>query len=158
MTVTEDELVTTYGYNVTFAIVRKNPAVMIMPWDGKKFTMIKQYRYAVNFESWEFPAGHYEHSSITETAHSELREEAGLKAGELRELGVYHIAPGHMTQLCYIFLATNLSHVPRELEKSEQGMTVGKFSPKQVDQMIKDGSIKDGLTIVAKKFFDLMVA
>ena len=157
MTVTEDELLTDHQQNVTFGIVHKQPAAIVIPWDGNKFTMIKQYRYAVDFDSWEFPAGHYEQNSIYKTAQLELQEEAGLVASSLKEIGVYHIAPGHLTQVCHIFLATDLSPVPRQLEQSELGMEVSSFTPQQVDGMIINGTIKDGLTITAKKFFDLMV-
>lgn len=155
MTVTEDELTTDHSQHVTFGIVRKEPAAVVIPWKGEKFTMIRQYRYAVDFVSWEFPAGHYEHNTIKETAQAELQEEAGLKADQIKEIGLYHIAPGHMTQVCHIFLATGLHQVERKLEKSELGMEVGEFTLAEIKQMVKDGLIKDGLTLAAILFFEL---
>lgn len=156
MTVTEDELITGYGENVTFGIVHKEPAVIVIPWDGQNLTMIKQYRYAVNYEGWEFPAGHHEHSSLIETARAELREEAGLVAGSIKKIGEFHIAPGHMTQVCHVYLATKLSHVSRELERAEKGMLVSKFSKSEIMQMLQSGNIKDGVTICAFKYLELL--
>lgn len=157
MTVTEDKVVNNAGDLLTFGIVHKKPAVIIIPWDGEKFTLIKQYRYAVDFDSLEFPAGHFEHSSVEETANTELEEEAGLTAGKLTKLGEYHIGPGHLTQVCHIYLATELKPGQRKLETAEKGMTVGQFTKTELDKMIKSGEIKDGLTIVALKFFELKV-
>lgn len=156
MYVTEDELVTDHGEQVTFGIVHKEPAAIVIPWDGQKFTMIKQYRYGVDFDSWEFPAGHYEHDTVENTARAELEEEAGLLAGSIKEIGTYHIAPGHNTQICHVFLAEGLSSGERKLERSEKGMQIGIFSLGEINQMIISGEIKDGLTIVALKFFELM--
>jgi len=83
MTVTEDDLITDHGDKVTFGVVHKQPAVMIIPWDGDKFTLISQYRYPIDSLSWEFPAGHMEHEDIEAAAKAELEEEAGLAAGKL---------------------------------------------------------------------------
>lgn len=155
MTVTEDELVTSGGDKVTFGIVHKEPAVIIIPFDGKKFTLIKQYRYAVNFDSWEFPAGHMEHDSVIETASSELEEEAGIIASKLEEIGTFHVAPDHLTQTCHVFLATGLTFGKRHLETAEKGMKIGHFSHSEINKMIREGEIKDGLTISAMAIFDL---
>jgi len=87
MTVTEDELLTDHGDKVTFGIVHKNPAILIIPWDGGKLTLVGQYRHVVDLFSWEFPAGHYEHASVEAAARAELEEEAGLLANQLTPLG-----------------------------------------------------------------------
>ncbi len=155
MTVTEDELLTDHGDRVTYGIVRKQPAVIVIPWDGKEFTLIGQYRYAVNFFSWEFPAGHHDHDTLKETAKAELEEEAGITAGKLEEIGTFHIAPGHSTQICHVFLATNLSAGMRNLEPSEKGMLIKKMTQTEIDEAIKRGTIKDGLTINAMMLLQL---
>lgn len=157
MQVREEELITDHGEAVKYGIVHKKDAVIIIPWDGTKFTLIRQYRYPVDFDSWEFPAGHYEHESVLATAREELKEEAGLVAGEIKEIGTYHIAPGHLTQVCHIFLATDLQPGEQHLERSEKGMAVGQFTKQELGEMIKKGLIKDGLTIVSLKFFELLV-
>lgn len=155
MSVTDDVVVTSEGDQVTFGIVHKEPAVMIIPWDGAKFTLVKQYRYPVDYTGWEFPAGHYEHSSVEAAVRAELAEEAGLVAGRLTPVGQFHVAPGHNTQVCYVYLATDLTPGSRHLEPAERGMTVGAFTKSALDQLIRDGEIEDGLTLSALKLLEL---
>jgi len=155
MDVTEEELITDLGDPVTYGIVHKKPAVLIIPWDKEKTTLIGQYRYPVDFFSWEWPAGHYEHSSVEDTARAELEEEAGIKAGKLTEIGTFHIAPGHLTQVCHVFLATELSKGQQELETAEKGMQSKTVTLAEMRAMIKAGEIKDGLTLSALQFFQL---
>jgi ADP-ribose pyrophosphatase len=149
MKVTEDVLLNNFGQKFIFGIVHKKACAIIIPWDGKYFTLVGQYRYPVKTYSWEFPAGHLEHGSVKKTAVSELEEEAGLVADNIQKIGEYYIAPGHLTQPCQIFLATGLKEGKRKLEAAEKGMQRKKVTPKQMQKMIMDGKIKDGLTIVA---------
>lgn len=155
MTVTEDELVTGHGDRVTFGVVHKADAVIVIPWDGVHFTLIGQYRYPVDAYSWEFPAGHFEHADVESTARAELEEEAGLIAGKLEEIGTFYVAPGHLTQICHIFLATELTPGTRALEAAEKGMEIKSVTSAEIDQMIKNGLIKDGLTLTSLKFLAL---
>lgn len=155
MTITEDRLVTDYGDEITFGIVHKEPAVLIIPWDGKHTTLIGQYRYAVDFFSWEWPAGHHEHDSAIKAAKAELEEEAGIKAGKLEEIGVFHIAPGHLTQVCHVYLATDLSEGKQHLETAEKGMKIMPVTLSEIKDMIREGKIRDGLTITALQLLEL---
>lgn len=158
MTVTEDEVVTDHGDTVKFGIVHKNPGVSIVPWDGTHFTIVGQYRYAVDYFSWEFPAGHFEHDSILDAANAELEEEAGLQAGKVEKIGEFHIAPGHNSQVINFYLATDLSSGKQHLEVAEKGMKVKQVTHSELNLMIKSGEIKDSLTIAALKFFELYMA
>lgn len=155
MTVTEDVVITNHGDQVTFGVVHKKPGVSIIPWDGAKFTLVKQYRYPVDFDSWEFPAGHFEHRNFPSAARAELQEEAGLLAGELSKIGEFHLGPGHSDQIIYFYLATNLVPVAQKLETAEKGLVVGHFTHQEINQMIQSSQIKDSLTIAALKFFEL---
>jgi len=158
MTVTEDELITDHGDQVTFGVVHKIPGVCIIPWDGQNFTIVGQYRYPVDLFSWEFPAGHFEHKNMEGTARAELEEEAGLVADKIKKIGEFHLAPGHHTQIIHFFLATGLSAVKQNLEIAEKGMQIKKVTPKALNQMIINGDVKDSLTIAALKFFELHLA
>ncbi len=57
MTITEDKVVTDYGDDLTYSVVKKGSFVIVIPWDGDKFTLVGQYRYAVDDFDWEFPEG-----------------------------------------------------------------------------------------------------
>jgi ADP-ribose pyrophosphatase len=158
MTVTEDELVTDHGDPVTFGVVHKEPAVMIIPWEGVKVTLVGQYRYPVDLFSWEFPAGHMEHASIEAAAKTELEEETGYKAERLIKLGEFAIATGHNTQICHTYLATGLTSGTQNLEPAEKGMQLKAVSLDELNQMVVRGEIIDGLTISSLKLFELYLA
>jgi 8-oxo-dGDP phosphatase len=155
MEVTEDVVESEFGKELTFGVVHKEPFAMIVPWDGKYFTLVKQYRHPVGTYTLEFPAGHFEHGSIEETAKKELAEEAGLKVEKIEEIGDIFLGPGHHTQIGHIFLATGLITGEQKLEDAEEGMEVKKVTIEELKRMIKDGEIKDGPTIAA---FGLMIA
>jgi len=96
-----------------------------------------------------------EHGDVERTATIELEEETGLKAGELIEIGSFAVAPGHNTQMCYAFLASKLTEGKQKLETSEKGMQLKKVSQKELETMINQGEIIDGLTITSFKLFEL---
>ncbi len=154
MTVTEDKLITDYGDHVTFGVVHKQPAVWIIPWDGKSLTLIGQYRYPVDTFSWEFPAGHMEHNTIEAAARAELQEETGLVAKQLEHIGTFFVAPGHNTQIGHVYLATGLSAGTQKLETAEKGMQIKPVTLDELSGMISRGEVQDGPTITSLKFFE----
>lgn len=155
MTVTEDKVVTDRGYELTYGIVHKKEAVGIVPLDGDFVYLVKQYRYPVNYDSWEFPQGHFEHKSIQEAAGHELHEEAGLSAKKFKMIGNFYLAPGHNTQEYWVYVASDLKEVGQKLESGEEGMEVGKFKISEVEDMINQGIIKDGPTISIFKLLEI---
>ena len=155
MYITEDVVVTDYGDKSVFGIVHKEPAVLIIPWDGQKFLLVGQYRYSVDYFSWEFPQGHFEHKNIKEAAIHELEEEAEVKAEQLKEIGHFFLAPGHHTQKYYVFLATGLSKGKAQRDEDEEGMKTRKVTSGQMEKMIKNEEIMDGPTISGFQIFKL---
>lgn len=155
MSVTEEELITDHGDQITFGIVHKGDGVSIIPYDGEYYYLIKQYRYPVDYLGWEFPAGHMEHDSVEKAALAELHEEAGLIANKITEIGNYYEAPGHLDQKIHIYLATDLEKGEQSLEPAEKGIKVGKFKMEQIEEMIENGEIKDGLTLTALLYLRL---
>lgn len=155
MTVTEDQVITDYGQELSYGIVHKDPAVVIIPWDGTRFTLVGQYRYSVDQYSWEFPAGHLEHDSVAKAAQVELKEETGLLADTIIMIGIFNVAPGHLTQKCHVFLATGLTQGKQELENSELGMKTKKVTPSELESLISKSEIRDMLTITAMYIYNL---
>lgn len=156
MTVTEDEIETDSGKRLTYGVVHKKPFALIIPWDGKAFTLVGQYRHAIQKFSWEFPQGHFEHYSIEETAKVELKEETGLVASTIKMIGHYYLGPGHHSQECKVFLATGLIEGESHLEEDEveSGMKTIKITPQKLDEMIKIGEMEDGPTLAALSIFN----
>lgn len=153
MWITEDRVEMEDSAEATYTVVHKNPFALIIPWDGERFTLVGQYRYNVDFDSWEFPQGHYEHNSIYETAQRELKEETGNTASEIREINSFYIAPGAIDQECKVFLATGLTKGETELEDTEQGLRSRSVTLEEMNRMIRNGVIKDGPTITALHLF-----
>ncbi len=149
MEVTEDQVETDFGKHLTYGIVHKEPCALIIPWDGNHLFLVGQYRYPVNEYSWEFPQGHFEHESILETAKHELKEETGLTASGIKDIAVFNLAPGHHSQKYHVFLATELVEGESKHEESEEGMKTKKVSFDEFREMIANGEILDGPTIVA---------
>lgn len=149
MWLTEDEILTDDGRRLTFGIPHKHPFALIIPWDGDRLTLVGQCRYMVTGYSWEFPQGHFEHKSIIETAKAELKEETGLVAGSLKEVGFFWVGPGAIDQECRVFIATNLKRESRDLEQSEEGMDMKAVTPGEFWTMVRTGEIKDGPTLAA---------
>jgi len=149
LTLEQDTVVTNYGDETVYSTVRKDPFAIVIPWDGEKFVIEKLYRFAVDRYSWEFPAGHLQGGSIENTAVNELQEETGLKAEKFVAIGRFYPANGFLDQEGYVFLATNLSFGKTNRDESEKGMEIKKVTPKELEEMIRMGVIKDGPTISA---------
>lgn len=152
---TKEELLTDHADQISYTVVHKEPGVSIIPFDGEYYYLIRQYRYPVNYTGWEFPAGHLEHQSLKAAALAELEEEVGLKAGKLVKLGSYFEAPGHLDQEIHIYLATNLTRGKQHLEPAEKGIVVKRFTLHEINKLVREGRIKDGLTLTALKYLDL---
>ncbi len=155
MHVTEDEVETDFGVTLTYGVVHKKACALIIPRDGEIYTLVGQYRYPIRQFSWEFPQGHFIGDSITETAVTELKEETGLTAGSLIEIGSFFIAPGVHNQRCHVFLATKLDHGETKRESGEQGMETKQVTMKKLLEMVNSEVITDGLTLSALSLLSL---
>lgn len=155
MKVYEEDLLTDYGDKVTYGVIRKEPFVVVIPWDGEKVLLVGQYRHAVDYFSWEFPMGHAENLGIIEAALAELQQETGLIASKMEEIGSFYPAPSPMDQIGHLFVVTEYTVGEKDLEPSEKGMQEKWVTLAELKSMIKDGTIKDGPTITSLKLFEL---
>jgi 8-oxo-dGTP pyrophosphatase MutT (NUDIX family) len=158
MEVYDEEVITDFGDKLSYGVVRKEPFVVIIPWDGEKVLLVGQYRYPVDYFSWEFPMGHAENLGIHDAALAELQQETGLIAGKIDEIGVFYPAPSHLTQTGHIFVATEHEVGKKALEPAEKGMENKWVTLPELKGMIEDGTIKDSPTITSLKFFELYLS
>lgn len=79
----------------------------------------------------------------------ELREETGLSASRLTQLGSLEVAPGTSSQQYWVFLATDLTPGTPQLEPVEQDLTSAWFTRSDVEGMINDGTITDAKSTAA---------
>ena len=80
---------------------------------------------------------------------AELQEETGLTAGRLLPAGEIFQGPGYCTQRGHIFLATDLTQGDPTRESSEQDMICRDFSLGMFEAMVRDGTVRDAMTIAA---------
>lgn len=157
MKVREDRVRRLNGDHGLFGIVDKPDYSLVIPFDGKRFHMVQQYRYPVDGRYWEFPQGSMEMSPDTtpeEVAAVELAEETGLRADSMAKLGKLFQAYGYSNQSVHIFLATDLVEGEQNLATEEQGLVCTSFTRQEIDTMLGRGDIADLATIGALHLFD----
>lgn len=152
MRIREDDVIRPNGVRAPYFVLERGQFSIIIPLTKKnEIYLVGQYRYAVDFYSWEFPMGFVEGLKPLAIARQELKEETGLIAKKWDLLGKFHVAPGHSSQKAYVFVAQDLVEGEKEPEENEF-LEVKKVSLNQVGEMIKKGKILDGPTIVAYHF------
>ena len=123
-------------------------AVVILPVlsDGR-IVLIRNYRYTVERELWELPAGTREpDESPAETARRELEEETGYRADSVRALVTFYTSPGVLTEQMHAFVATGLEHVGQKLMADEK-IRVSPIASSEAERMLVEGEFADGKTI-----------
>ena len=110
------------GSESTRDIVEAPNAVVVVAVDDEGHVlMVRQYRKAPERELLELPAGVIDPGETPfESAQRELREEVGMAAGRLTELGSFFAAPGGLTECVYAFLATELRADPLPPDEDER--------------------------------------
>ena len=136
------------GGPVTRDVVVHPGAVVILPiLDDGRIVMIRNYRYTVEEELWELPAGTRETGETAiETARRELEEETGYRAESITPLMEFYTSPGILTERMYAFTATDLTPVGQNLQGTER-IVCEVLEAAAVRRMLLDGKLSDGKTI-----------
>lgn len=121
--------------------------------EGKTY-LVGQYRPASRVYSWEFPMGYAKGKDPLGMAKAELREETGLTARNWKKIGKFHLAPGHTGQIGYVFTAKDLTKGEPEFEENEFIEIKKDVEVEKVGEMIINGKITDGPTIIAYHFLE----
>lgn len=152
MTVREDAIRRPDGSHGIYGVIDKPSYALVIARDGDRFHLVEQFRYPIGLRRWEFPQGTAPGLADLdphELAAQELREETGLRAESLIQLGQLDVAPGMSSQRGWVFLATGLTQGEHEREHEEQDMHSSWFTAAQIEQMIREGAITDAQTIAA---------
>ena len=136
------ELATELGPS-PYSIVHMKPfACCVAVIDGR-LAMVRQFRYSVGAWQLELPAGGIEVGETpAQAAVRELREETGLVAGGLVDLGMVYPSVGSTDEECHIF-ATRCEGAPRvrRLDRGEQTELV-LLDRAEVERMMDDGTLR----------------
>lgn len=153
MRVREDSVEFPNGARGIYGVVEKPDFVAIVPIDTEKpIHLVQQHRYPVGGRYWEVPQGSWEEKPDSDpeaVAMAELREETGLRAGNLVRVGHLFQAYGYSNQGYHLYVASDLEHGQAEREETESDMVSRGFTVAQVRHMIGNGEIKDATTIAA---------
>lgn len=157
LTLREDDIVRPDGSTGIYAVVDKPTYALVIPYDPDqdRFHLVEQFRYPLGLRRWEFPQGtapDQQHLDSETLAHRELREETGLRAQTMEQLGQLDVAAGMSSQRGWVYLATGLTEGEHEREHEEQDMHSAWFSRAEVDRMVRDGEITDAQTLGALTF------
>jgi 8-oxo-dGTP pyrophosphatase MutT (NUDIX family) len=151
MRVREDEILRSNGAHGIYGLVEKDDAAIIIPLDNGRIWLVEQFRYTIGQRALELPQGGWEMEidSPEELARGELREEIGLDAAQMTCLGINWIAYGFTRQKQHVFLATGLTPAPGDRDAEEHDLVPRSFTIEEFEQMMLDGTIRDGCTLAA---------
>ena len=121
ITLTKDTALLENGRTATREVVHHHGGACILPYfaDGT-ICMVRQFRYAMQQELWELPAGKLEQGEDPfEAAKRELEEECGLTADHYTSLGEFYPTVGYDTEIIYTWVATGLHETHMHLDADE---------------------------------------
>jgi ADP-ribose pyrophosphatase len=144
----EDDVIKPDGSNGSYFVINAHPAVYIIAQDtDKHIYLAKQYRYPIQKNSLELPAGSSDGEDILSAAKRELQEETGLIAKNWKQLSNFSPYTGISNEIAYLFLATELTMTDNNKRKQEDIYDLQKYSLEEIDKLIAQNVIFDIATI-----------
>ena len=123
------------GKHVPREVVEHPGGVGIVPvTDNNKVLMVRQFRYPMEEELLEIPAGKLgKDEAPIDCAVRELSEETGCKAGRIIDLGAVYPSPGFCRETLFLFLALELQQGDIHLDEDE----LLSVEPVDIDELIE---------------------
>jgi len=148
--VERDVLLDVNGLEIVREVVRHPGGAGVLPLfaDGR-VALVRQYRHPARAELLEIPAGRVEPGETPEECVlRELEEEIGARAGILRKLSEFYSTPGFCEEKLHVYLATELTPVPRRPDHDEL-IEVVYLPLDEAVEKVHSGEIVDSKTIIA---------
>ncbi len=138
------------GKETTLDIVDHVGSVVMVPVDGDgNIVFVRQYRQPTGVELVELPAGTRDGDEPPEIcAAREMREETGLEAGHLENLGAFYLAPGYSNEYMYAFLATDLTPNPLPAD-ADEFLKVERLTVRDAMVLAEKGQLQDAKSLAA---------
>jgi 8-oxo-dGDP phosphatase len=152
MVVREDDVRRDDGSEGVYGVIDKPTYALVIALDDSRVHLVEQFRYPIGIRRWEFPQGTAPDRADVEPAElaaRELREETGLRAAHMQELGTLDVAPGMSSQRGRVFLATGLTQGEHSRELEEQDMRTAWVERSEFEKMIEAGAVTDAQSIAA---------
>ena len=147
------------GNLISRSFIRHPGICVIVPFaTADQILLLRQYRYAIDDELWELPAGTLagiennfrvnSTESPEECAARELIEEAGYEAKRLEKFAECYAIPGSGDELMHFYFANDLIKREQSLDVGEMISEVKSFSLIEIETMIVNGEIRDAKTLI----------
>lgn len=130
-------------------IIEHPGVAAIVPLDADgNVLFVRQYRLAAQAVLLEIPAGVLDPGEDAEVgAQRELREETGMRAGRLTQLGAeFYVSPGISTEWIRLYLAEDLVEDPLSADEDES-IVVERVPLAEAVRMVERGELRDAKTI-----------
>ena len=128
-------------------VVRHPGAVAIIALQDQQILLVRQYRYPIEQETLEIPAGKLDPDETpANCALREMREEIGYR-GTLEKIGTYYTSSGFTDEVMHLFLARDLVWDPLAADEDEF-VDVVKIPWREAVQMAVDNKLDDAKTIL----------
>ncbi len=136
------------GVDTTLDIIRHPGAAAIVPVTAQgSVLLIRQFRYAMDGNIWEIPAGTMESGeSPLACAQRELAEEIGVSAARWHKLVDLMPLPAYSDEIIHLYRAEELLPAKQHLDPDEI-LEIHEFSYGDALEMIRTGVIRDAKTI-----------
>lgn len=143
------------GESVREYVVHPGAVVIIPVLDGGRLLFENQYRYPLQRDFLELPAGKIDPGEgIEATARRELLEETGYEAAEWRHLGVMHPCIGYSDERIEIFSARGLRRAADTQLDHNEFLEVLELTPAEARAAVWNGQITDAKTIAGLFWLD----
>lgn len=147
------------GESVREYVVHPGAVVIIAVLDDGSLLFENQFRYPLQRDFLELPAGKIDPGEATEaTARRELLEETGYEAAQWRHLGVMHPCIGYSDERIEIFLASGLEKVAAPSLDHNEFLDVLTLTLDQAVDAVREGRVTDAKTITALFWADRILA
>lgn len=115
----------------------------------KKIILVRQWRYIMNRECLEIPAGmSNEGENILDSAKRELLEETGAISDNWREISTYWVANGVTRIRGHIFFAKNAAFTGQKHLDDTEKNTVETYTYPELKKMIDKNIINDDRSLI----------
>jgi len=136
------------GVDTTLDVIRHPGAAAIVPVTAQgNVLLIRQFRYAMDGNIWEIPAGTMEPGeSPLACAQRELGEEIGVSANRWHKLVDLMPLPAYSDEIIHLYRAEDLFPAKQHLDPDEI-IEMHEFRYEETLEMIRTGVIRDAKTI-----------
>ena len=139
------------GRTVTVDVVRHPKSVVLAPVpEPGHVILVRQYRYPIDKDLWELPAGSVDEGETPEqAARRECHEEVGLVPSTIVRLGAMYPTPGYCDEEMVFFRLSGLERTEEKAAVDEdEDIEVRTFELRDAREMIRRGEIVDMKTLV----------